>query len=301
MRTERAVKRVGVTSRARQRVQRILAGLATFARRQPLGTIALVTVLGAFGMAVLASWVAPYDPRIGVASDRLTGPSLGHLFGTDEQGRDLLSRIIYGTRVSLAVSFFSVAVGTGGGYLLGVVSGYAGGKFDIIVQRVIDAMLAFPTLLLALVMVSVLTPGLDKVIIAIAVAIIPRAARVSRGVALSIKENVYVDAARVIGATATRIMLRHVLPNTMAPFLILASVGLGGAILTEATLSYLGLGVPPPAPSWGQMMSGAARDYAVIAPWLIIFPGVAIGALVLAFNLFGDTLRDVWDPKLRGR
>ncbi len=301
MSTKRAVEQIGVRPRVGRRIQHSLTGLATFARRQPLGTIGLVTVLVAFGVAMFANWVAPYDPSVGVASERLTGPSLKHFFGTDEQGRDLLSRIIYGTRVSLAVSFFSVAVGTGGGYLLGVVSGYAGGKFDIIVQRVMDAMLAFPNLLLALVMVSVLTPGLDKVIIAIAVAIIPRAARVSRGVALSIKENVYIDAARVIGASATRIMLRHVLPNTMAPFLILASVGLGGAILTEATLSYLGLGVPPPTASWGQMMSGAARDYAVIAPWLIMFPGIAIGALVLAFNLFGDTLRDILDPKLRGR
>ncbi len=301
MSTERAVGRVGVDPRVGRRIQRSLAGLASFARRQPLGAIGLATVVVAFAAAGFANWVSPYDPNLGVADDRLTGPSLNYFFGTDHQGRDLFSRIIYGTRISLAVSFFSVAVGTGGGYLLGIVSGYVGGKFDTILQRVMDAMLAFPSILLALVMVAVLSPGLDKVIIAIAVSIIPRAARVSRGVVLSVKENIYIDAARVIGASPTRIMLRHVVPNTMAPFLILASVGLGGAILTEASLSYLGLGVPPPHASWGQMMSGAAQSFATIAPWLIIFPGIAIGVLVLGFNLFGDALRDVWDPKLRGR
>lgn len=301
MSREQGLERVGAASRVRIPVRRSLRGLADFTRKQPLGAIGLATVLLSMAAALLANLVSPHDPNLGVADDRLTGPSLTYFFGTDHQGRDQFSRIIYGTRISLVVSFFSVAVGTGGGYLLGIISGFVGGKFDTALQRVIDAMLAFPSILLALVMVSVLTPGLDKVIIAIAVSIIPRAARVSRGVVLSVKENVYVDAARVIGASSLRIMMRHVLPNTMAPFLILASVGLGGAILTEASLSYLGLGVPPPHATWGQMMSGAAQSFAVIAPWLIIFPGIAIAVLVLGFNLFGDALRDVWDPKLRGR
>ena len=301
MSKEQTVRRVGAAPRAGQQIQRGLVGLATFARRQPLGAIGLSIILVVFVGAVSANWVAPYDPNISIADDRLVGPSARHLFGTDHLGRDLFSRMLFGTRISLVVSFFSVAVGTGGGYLLGIISGYVGGKFDILLQRVMDAMLALPSILLALVMVSVLTPGIDKVIIAIAVSIVPRAARVSRGVVLSIKENIYIDAARVIGASPVRIMARHVLPNSMAPFLILASIGLGGAILTEASLSYLGLGVPPPHSSWGQMMSGAAQSFATIAPWLIIFPGIAIAALVLGFNLFGDALRDVWDPKLRGR
>ncbi|MSQ22331.1 MAG: ABC transporter permease [Dehalococcoidia bacterium] len=251
--------------------------------------------------AISANWVVPYDPNVTIADDRLVGPSARHLFGTDHLGRDIFSRMIFGTRISLVVSFFSIAVGTGGGYMLGIISGFVGGKFDILLQRLMDAMLALPSILLALVMVSVLTPGIDKLIIAIAVSIVPRSARVSRGVVLSIKENVYVNAARVIGASPSRIMVRHVLPNSMAPFLILASIGLGGAILTEASLNYLGLGVLPPHSSGVQMMSGAAQSFAIIAPWLIIFPGLAIATLVLWFNLFGDALRDVWDPKLRGR
>ncbi|MSQ22047.1 MAG: ABC transporter permease [Dehalococcoidia bacterium] len=301
MSKERAVERIGIEPRVGRRIQRSLAGLATFARRQPLGAIGLVVIVASLLAAVLANWVAPYDPNVGTADDRLVGPSAKYFFGTDHQGRDQFSRIVYGTRISLMVSFFSIALGTGGGYLLGIISGYIGGKFDILFQRVMDAILAFPSLLLALVLVAVLSPGIDKVIIAIAIAYTPRAARVSRGVVLSLKENVYVDAARVIGASPTRIMLRHVLPNSLAPFLVLASVALGSAILTEAALSYLGLGVPPPHSSWGQMMSGAAQSFATIAPWLIIFPGVAIAVLVLGFNLFGDALRDVWDPKLRGR
>ena len=301
MGTERAVEQVGKQPRVGRRIRRSLAGIANFARREPLGAVGLVTVFITLAAAVLANWVAPYDPNLGVADERLIGPSLKYFLGTDHQGRDLFSRMIYGARISLIVSFFSVAVGTAGGYLLGIISGYIGGKFDIVIQRVMDAMLAFPSILLALIMVSVLSPGLDKVIIAIAVSIFPRAARVSRGVVLSVKENVYIDAARVIGASPMRIMLRHVVPNAMAPFLILASVGLGGAILTEASLSFLGLGVPPPQSSWGQMMSGASQTFVTVAPWLLIFPGIAIAVLVLGFNLFGDALRDVWDPKLRGR
>ncbi|MFH1140955.1 MAG: ABC transporter permease [Chloroflexota bacterium] len=297
----RAIEPVGVERRADRQVQRRLVSMARFAWRQPLGAVGLVTILASIAVAVFANWITPYDPNTCIADDRLMGPSLRHLLGTDHQGRDMFSRIVFGTRISLMVSFFSIGIGTGGGYLLGIISGYVGGKFDMLFQRLMDALLAFPSLLLALVMVAVLSPGLDKVIIAIAVTLLPRAARVSRGVALSVKENVYVDAARVIGASSLRIMIRHVLPNSTAPFLILASVSLGMAILTEASLSYLGLGVPPPHASWGQMMSGAAKDFSQIAPWLIIFPGVAIGVLVLGFNLFGDTLRDIWDPRLRGR
>lgn len=301
MREQRVLERVVVGPAAVRRARRWLAKTGGFVIHQPLGAAGLFVILVSFVAAAFAGWVATYDPYVGIPDDRLMGPSIRHFLGTDHQGRDLFSRIVYGTRISLAVSFFSIALGTGGGYLLGIISGYISGKFDMLFQRVMDALMAFPSILLALVMVAVLRPGLDKVIFAIAITIVPRAARVSRGVVLSVKENVYVDAAKVIGASNLRVMARHVLPNSTAPFLILASIGLGGALLTEASLSYLGLGVPPPHTSWGQMMSGAARDFARIAPWLIIFPGVAVGLLVLGFNLFGDALRDIWDPRLRGR
>ncbi len=272
-----------------------------FVRGQPLGTLGLVICLFVLFMGIFAPLVDRYDPNHGDAYATKRPPSASHWFGTDEYGRDLYSRIVNGARVSLSVAFFSIVVGTTSGYVLGIFSGYIGGRFDLLLQRIIDAWLAFPSLLLALILVSVLAPGIQNVIIAIAVGLAPRASRISRGVALSAKENVYVDAARVIGASPMRIMLRHILPNSMAPFLILASVSLGGAILVEASLSYLGLGVPPPFASWGRMLSGAAQTQAMVAPWLMIFPGMAIMLLVLGFNLFGDALRDIWDPKLRGR
>ena len=272
-----------------------------FARNQPLGAVALlgcaiIVLTGAF-----APLIDRYEPTSMIAADRLQGPSATHWFGTDDAGRDTYSRLVHGARVSLYVGFFSVALGTSLGYLLGIFSGYVGGKTDIFLQRLIDAMLAFPSLLLALALVSVLGAGLDKVIAAISIVYIPRAARVARGVSLSVKENVYVDAATVIGATRRRIMMRHILPNSMAPFLILASLSLGTAILIEASLSYLGLGVPPPAPSWGRMLAGRSQEFGFLSPTMVIVPGVAIMIMVLVFNLFGDALRDVLDPKLRGR
>ena len=284
-----------------QRLRRFSDGTRRFVRHQPLGAIGLAICLVTIFAGVFAPAIDRHDPNFGTANDRLQAPNATYWFGTDDLGRDQWSRIIYGTRISLMVAFGAIAVGTTAGYLLGIVSGFLGGKVDDIIQRFVDALLAFPSILLALVMVSVLGGGIDKVIFAIAAGSAPRAARVSRGVVLSAKENVYVDAARVIGASGLRIMLRHILPNSMAPYLILASIGLGAAILTEASLSYLGLGVPPPHASWGRMLSGSSQQFALIAPWLMIFPGVAIMVLVLAFNLFGDALRDVWDPKLRGR
>ncbi len=284
-----------------QRLRRFGDGTRRFVRQQPLGAIGLFVCLVTVFAGVFAPAIDRHDPNLATVSDRLQGPGAAYWLGTDDLGRDQWSRIIHGTRISLQVAFGAIAVGTTAGYLLGIVSGYLGGKADDIIQRFVDALLAFPSILLALVMVSVLGAGIDKVIFAIAAGSAPRAARVSRGVVLSLKENVYVDSARVIGASNLRIMLRHILPNSMAPYLILASIGLGAAILAEASLSYLGLGVPPPYPSWGRMLSGNAQHYALIAPWLLVWPGVAIMTLVLAFNLFGDALRDVWDPKLRGR
>jgi len=280
---------------------RTLQTLARFARRQPLGTIGLLICLVALFAGVLAPWVDRYDWNEANYRVRLQGPSASHWFGTDEAGRDLYSRIVHGTRISLYVAFFSIALGTTIGYLLGAVSGYFRGWVDLILQRLIDAMLALPAILMALAMVAVLGAGVDKVIAAISIVYLPRAARVSRGVALSLRENAYVDAATVIGASPMRVVLRHILPNSLAPYLILASVSLGGAILLEASLSFLGLGVPPPSPSWGGMLASSAAQYALSNPWMVLIPGAVIMLLVLAFNLFGDSLRDVWDPKLRGR
>ena len=295
-----AIGRVGFGARAGQQLQRRLGGVAKFVRTQPLGTVGLVICLFMVFMGVFAPLVERYSPtKIDPFAD--ANPSAAHWFGTDEFGRDMYSRMVHGARISLIVAFSAIFLGTGGGYMLGLVSGYVGGRLDLILQRFIDAWLAFPSLLLALALIAVFQPGIDKVILAIAVTTMPRAARVSRGVAMSIKENVYTDAARVIGASPTRILLRHILPNSMAPFLILASLGLGGAILTEASLSYLGLGVPPPYPSWGRMLSGYATAHMTNAPWMVFIPGGAIMLIVLGFNLFGDSLRDIWDPKLRGR
>lgn len=300
MSEQRTIEQVAVGARTGQKLLQWGRALRRFARTQPLGAAGLAIVCTIILLAVFAPWVSRYDPLETSAKARLIGPGLDHYFGTDPLGRDLFARIVYGARISLYVSFFSIAMGTTFGYVLGIVSGYFGGKLDILLQRVIDAMLAFPSILLALTMVAVLGPGIDKVITAISVIYIPRAARVARGVALSTKENVYIDAARVVGASTNRIMFRHILPNSLAPYLILASVALGAAILIEASLSFLGLGVPPPSPSWGRMLSGSSMDFALIAPYMMIFPGLAIMLLVMGFNLFGDALRDVWDPRLRG-
>ncbi len=245
--------------------------------------------------------ISTHDPTELFYESLLEAPSTRHWMGTDQLARDQFSRLVYGTRISFIVAFLAIGIGKTVGYTLGIVSAYLGGKFDMFVQRFVDAMLAFPNILLALTMVAVLGPGLEKVIIAIAVTTFPSGVRIARGTVLSVKQNVYIDAARVVGASTNRIMFRHILPNSLAPFLIIASVSLGGAILAEASLSYLGLGVPPPHASWGRALSGGAVDFMLTAPWLMIAPGIAITVLVLAFNMFGDMMRDIWDPRLRGR
>ncbi len=272
------------------------------ARRKPLGLIGLVICLTVLVLGLAPGVFTTEDENFGGDYKRsLEGPNAQHFFGTDEHGRDVFSRIVAGARVSLVVAVMAVGIGSVTGFLLGIISGYFMGWIDMVLQRVTDSILAFPGILLALTLVAVLGGGLDAVIIAIAFAFAPSPLRVTRGVVLSTKQNVYVDAARVIGASDLRIMLRHILPNVLAPWLILASIALGGAILIEASLSFLGLGVPPPYPSWGRMLSGNAQQYAMIAPWMVLAPGIAITVLVLGFNLFGDALRDLWDPRLRGR
>ena len=273
-----------------------------FARRKPLGAVGLLTCATFLIIGLFANVVSPYDPNFGgTTKERLQGPSAKHWFGTDELGRDMFSRVVSGTTTSLKVAFACIAIGSFSGFILGIVSGYFGGWVDLVLQRITESLQAFPGILLALTLVAVLGGGLGAVIIAISVAFTPGPLRVIRGVVLSAKQNVYVDAARVIGASNVRIMLRHILPNVLPTFLVLASVALGGAILVESSLSFLGLGVPPPNPSWGRMLSGNAQQYALAAPWMVIFPGAAISLMVLGFNLLGDALRDIWDPRLRGR
>lgn len=269
------------------------------ARRQPLGAAGALVLLGMVILAVFAPWIAPHDPIEGDPSALYVPPNAQYLLGTDAFGRDILSRLIHGARVSLLVGLGASLLGVSVGAALGIVSGYRGGWLDTIVQRVMDAMLAFPMLLLALAMAAVLGPSLPNVIIALAVPIVPRAARISRSSVLVLKATPFIEAARATGCGDTRILLRHVLPNTFAPLLVIATAYLGLAIVQEAALDYLGAGIQEPYPSWGLMMAGSATTLALTAPWIVIFPGLAICLAVLASNLLGDAIRDLLDPKLR--
>lgn len=267
--------------------------------RSPLGgTSAFVVAMLIVG-AVAAPAITPYDP-IQTSLEVLEGPSLTHPMGTDDIGRDQLTRILYGSRISLYVGLLAVGIGVTSGSLVGLVSGFSGGLVDLTIQRVVDALLAFPGLVLAMVIVSLFGISTTNALLAISIIIIPATSRIVRSAVLATRENIYVDAATVIGASPLRIMFRHILPNIAAPILIIASSLLGGAILIESSLSFLGLGTQPPNPSWGLMLATTGRKYLESAPWLAVFPGLAISITVLAFNLLGDVLRDVLDPRLRG-
>jgi peptide/nickel transport system permease protein len=270
-----------------------------FIRTKPLGAAGALVILGMIAVAALANVLAPYDAYHANYALQFARPSVDHWLGTDEFGRDLLSRIVYGARIALFVGFTASFIGCTLGGLLGVVSAYLGGKVDLLLERLMDILLAFPQLILALAIASILGPAVQNVVIAIAIPIIPRAARVVRATALSVKENVYVEAVSALGAPRWRIVLWHIVPNVVAPYIIMLTAQLGGAILAEAALSYLGLGAAEPTPSWGLMLSGSALSYAEKAPWLPLFPGIAISLGVFGFNLFGDSLRDALDPKLR--
>jgi peptide/nickel transport system permease protein len=273
----------------------------TLIRQQPLGTVSALLVIGMILMAVFARQIAPDDPIANHYEFMQLAPSAKFWLGTDQFGRDILSRIIWGARTALFIGFSCAFIGSFAGLVLGVTSAYFGGWFDLIFQRVMDVFLAFPLIIMALAVVAIYGTGAQNVIIAITIPLIPRCARVVRSSALAIREIPYVDAARALGFSHTRIILRHMAPNCMAPFLIMLTTFLGQAILLEATLSYLGLGVQEPTPAWGLMLQGGAEEYAESAPWIAIFPGLAITLAVFAFNLFGDSLRDTLDPKLRSR
>ncbi len=270
-------------------------------RRKPLGAAGALIVIVMILMAVFADFLTSYDPTANAFEAMHEPPSVEHLLGTDQFGRDLLSRIIYGARTALFVGFVAAFVGATIGLVLGVASAYFAGYFDLVFQRVMDVFMAFPLIIMALAVVSILGTGTQYVIIAITIPFIPRCARVVRSSALAIREIPYVDAARAMGYGHSRIILRHMVPNVMAPFLIMLTAFVGQAILLEASLSYLGLGVQEPTPAWGLMLQGGAEEYAESAPWMAIFPGLAITLAVFAFNLFGDAVRDALDPKLRSQ
>jgi peptide/nickel transport system permease protein len=270
-----------------------------FIRRRPLGAIGAAIILVMVALAASANWLAPYDPLETDYGAMLAAPSGQHWLGTDAFGRDVLSRIIYGSRTALLVGLGASLLGATIGSLIGVASAYFGGRVDLFVQRIMDVFFAFPVIILALAVVAVLGTGAGNVILAIATPMIPRCARVVRASALAVREMPYVDAARASGFGHRRIILRHMLPNVMAPILIMATAFLGEAILLEASLSFLGLGVQEPTAAWGLMLRGAAVQFAESAPWMAIFPGLAISLAVFGFNLFGDSLRDALDPRLR--
>ena len=267
--------------------------------KKPIGFVSALVIGVLVVSALAAPYVAPFDP-IAISIETFQSPNSTYFFGTDDLGRDMFSRILHGSRISLYVGFLAVCLGSLGGALVGLISGFAGGWIDMVIQRVVDAVLAFPGIVLAMSLVAVLGTSTTNALLAIAIVIIPFQSRVVRGAVLSVKQNVYVEAAEAVGASPQRIMFRHVLPNVVAPILILISASLGNAILIEAGLSFLGLSTQPPEPSWGLMLSGTGRRYMEEAPWLAIFPGLAIAITVLAFNLLGDVIRDVLDPRLRG-
>ena len=279
---------------------RMAKGVLRFIVKKPLGAVGAFIIVIMVTIAAAEPLVTRHDELLWHLVDRLQSPDSTYWLGTDDYGRDLWARMVAGAQISLLVGFGAVGLGSVSGGLLGVVSAFYGGRVDAIIQRLMDALMSIPTLILALAIMAALGQSLGNVILAIGIVQIPRANRVVRSQAFSIKESEYALAARSIGAGDVRIMLQHILPQCVAPWLIIASAGLGTAIIAEASLSFLGLGVPPPAPSWGGMLSGRARDYYAIAPWLAIWPGVAISLTVYGFNLFGDALRDVLDPRLRG-
>jgi peptide/nickel transport system permease protein len=275
-----------------------------FAIAQPLGSAGLVVILTMGIAALLAEQVAPYDPLAIDFAAMLAPPSWDHWLGTDAFGRDILSRIIYGARTALAIGFLSSFLGCTLGAIIGVASAYFGGRIDLVIQRFIDVLLSFPIIVLALVVVAMLGKnlilGVDlNLVLAIAIPIMPKVARVVRSAALSIREMPYIDAARAAGFSNARIIFRHMAPNVAAPYLIMFTAFIAQAILLEASLSFLGLGVTEPTPAWGLMLSGNASDFYREAPWMILFPGLAISLAVFAFNLFGDSLRDWLDPKFK--
>ena len=268
-------------------------------RKRPVGGLSALVIAMVGVIAIASPLITPFDPNKQVTGMRYAQPLSGFVLGGDEFGRDILSRIMVGARISLMVGFSATALAGISGLILGIFSGYLGGKVDLLVQRLVDILQAFPGLVLAMVFVVALGPSLTSVVIAVAVPSVPLSTRVARSVALQVAQLDYVTAAKAIGSGGVRIMWRHILPQTIAPFIVIFSIGVGQAIVTEATLGFIGLGVPPPTATWGAMLSQASKAF-FLAPWVAIFPGLALGITVFAVNLLGDAMRDTLDPRLRG-
>ena len=271
-----------------------------FCRKKPLGALGGAIVVGMILMAVLAPWITRYSYDETIRGARMKPPGAQFWMGTDNLGRDMWSRVVYGARISVTIGFGAVVIAQALAACIGITSGYFGGRFDLCVQRIVDAWQSFPFLVVILSIMAVLGPGLVNVTAALGVVGAANASRVIRGTTISVVQNVYIESARALGAGHLRIMIRHILPNVAATLIVLATIGLGAFILAESALSFLGFGVPPPYPSWGAMLSGSGRTYMFRAPWMAIWPGVAISLAVFGFNMLGDALRDVLDPRLRG-
>jgi ABC-type dipeptide/oligopeptide/nickel transport system permease subunit len=298
MTTAEAAEQIPAATPGRWR--RVFRALGLFARRSPMSAFWGAIAAAIIAMTVLAPVVAPYNPLKSDFRSMSKPPNERHVFGTDQLGRDNLSRVIYGARASLTVALGAVVFGTTLGALWGLASGYLGGRFDLISQRIIEFLQSFPDLILAMAIAMALGAGFGTVIVAIAITRIPFGGRVIRAVVMSLKELSYVEAARGLGASNMRVMLRHILPQCIAPYLILASTHLGVAIIIEAALGFLGVGIPPPTPTWGNMLADSLNAGLIPPWWLVLFPGAAITLTVLAFNLLGDGIRDILDPRLRG-
>jgi ABC-type dipeptide/oligopeptide/nickel transport system permease subunit len=268
--------------------------------RHRLALLGAALVLGFLNLAIFAPQIAPHDPYKFSLRNKLLPPSSLYPLGTDELGRDILSRIIHGTRVSLMMAVISVAIGFALGTPIGAISGFYGGLFDILVQRLVDILMAFPGILLAIVVVAILGPGLWNAMLAVGITFIPTYVRIVRGAVLELRDKEFVEAAKALGATGTRIIWRHIFPNCVAPIIVLSTLQMASAILWASGLGYLGLGAQPPTPEWGTML-GRSQTYVRVAPHVAIFPGLAIALAVLGFNLLGDGLRDALDPRLKGR
>ncbi|MBN2240351.1 MAG: ABC transporter permease [Dehalococcoidales bacterium] len=270
-------------------------------KEKPLGVVGLLIVIVLFLAGIFSDLIAPYGYNEIILAHRLDGPSAEHLLGCDNLGRDLLSRIIFGARISMIVALAGSAISSTVSFLIGAISGFLGGKYDMTMQRFVDAWMCFPPLVLYLIVMSILGPGLLQVILVLGVSMgLGGGSRVTRSAVIRIKEDVYFEAARAIGVPTSRILTHHVLPNILPIMIIGFSTGLGGFILAEASLSFLGFGIPPPVPSWGGMLSGTGRQYMLQAPWMALWPGLFLAIVVFGVNMLGDAVRDLFDPKLRG-
>ena len=291
---------MGETSSERKQHSGLIGFLRRLVKEKPLGTVGLVIVLLLLFFGIFANFLAPYGMNQSNVVDRLAPPSAKYLMGTDNLGRDILSRVIYGARISLNVGLSATGVSLIVFLTIGILSGYIGGKFDLIVQRFVDSIMSIPGLILLMVIMSIVGVGFGPIIVVVGVLMGIGGSRIIRGAVISIKEEVYVQAAIAIGCPTHRILFRHILPNITALAVTIFSIQVPEAILIESTLSFLGLGIPPPDPSWGGMISGSARSWMIKAPWMVIWPGLVLSIVVYGTNMFGDAVRDLLDPKLKG-